>query len=221
MSKSPVATDTIQHGPSRSESHAPTTSSQLASNEIDGLRQQREEQTEIFRQAITKTPDFPKAGILFEDIFPIFTSPHHHEALIKAYELQTQEIVGTGQKPDVLVGLDARGFLIGPTLALRLGCSFVPVRKAGKLPGKLQTVTYEKEYGEDSFAIQDNSIPTGAKVVIVDDLIATGGSAAAAGELVKKCGGQLLGYIFIIELVGLNGRSKLDAPVYTLIESQS
>lgn len=141
--------------------------------------------------------------------------------MIKAYELQTQEIVGTGQKPDVLVGLDARGFLIGPTLALRLGCSFVPVRKAGKLPGKLQTVTYEKEYGEDSFAIQDNSIPTGAKVVIVDDLIATGGSAAAAGELVKKCGGQLLGYIFIIELVGLNGRSKLDAPVYTLIESQS
>lgn len=158
---------------------------------------------------------------MFEDIFPIFTSPPHHEALIRAYELQIQEIVGTGNKPDVLVGLDARGFLIGPTVALRLGCGFVPVRKAGKLPGKLQTVTYQKEYGEDSFAIQDNSIPAGAKVVIVDDLIATGGSAAAAGELVKKCGGHLLGYIFIIELVGLNGRSKLEAPVYTLIESQS
>jgi len=141
--------------------------------------------------------------------------------LIKAYELQIQEIVGAGQKLDVLVGLDARGFLIGPTLALRLGCSFVPVRKAGKLPGKLQTVTYEKEYGEDTFAIQDKSVPANANVLVVDDLIATGGSAAAAGELVKKCGGQLLGYIFIIELTGLNGRSKLDAPVYTLIESQA
>lgn len=170
---------------------------------------------------ITKTPDFPKPGILFEDIFPIFASPLHHEALIKAYELQIQEIVGAGQKLDVLVGLDARGFLIGPTLALRLGCSFVPVRKAGKLPGKLQTVTYEKEYGEDTFAIQDKSVPANANVLVVDDLIATGGSAAAAGELVKKCGGQLLGYIFIIELTGLNGRSKLDAPVYTLIESQA
>lgn len=194
---------------------------QQSGDEIDALRKQRQSQTELFRQAITQTPDFPKPGILFEDIFPIFTSPPHHEALIRAYELQIQEIVGVGNKPDILVGLDARGFLIGPTVALRFGCGFVPVRKAGKLPGALQTVTYQKEYGEDSFAIQDNSIPAGSKVIVVDDLIATGGSAAAAGELVKKCGGQLLAYIFIIELVGLNGRSKLDAPVYTLIESQS
>ena len=123
--------------------------------------------------------------------------------------------------PDVIVGLDARGFLIGPTLALRAGCKFVPVRKAGKLPGKLETVTYEKEYGPDTFAIQTAAIKSGDKVLVVDDLIATGGSAAAAGELVKKCGGQLLGYIFIIELTGLQGRDKLDAPVYTLIESQA
>ena len=120
-----------------------------------------------------------------------------------------------------MVGLDARGFLLGPTLALRAGCKFVPVRKAGKLPGKLETVTYKKEYGEDSFAIQTDSIKSGDKVVVVDDLIATGGSAAAAETLVKKCGGQLLGFVFIIELTGLKGREKLDAPVYTLIESQA
>lgn len=121
----------------------------------------------------------------------------------------------------MIVGLDARGFLIGPTLALRAGSKFVPVRKAGKLPGKLETVTYEKEYGADTFAIQTDSIKAGDKVLVVDDLIATGGSAAAAGTLVKKCGGHLMGFVFIIELTGLKGRDKLDAPVYTLIESQA
>lgn len=221
MSNSTSATDpsTDHHGSSRPESHATTSTSKLSSNEVEAIQRERKEKTSFFRQAITQTPDFPKPGILFEDIFPIFTSPPHHEALIRAYELQIQELgVGT---PDVIVGLDARGFLIGPTLALRAGCKFVPVRKAGKLPGKLETVTYDKEYGADSFAIQTASIKPGDKVLVVDDLIATGGSAAAAGELVKKCGGQLLGYIFIIELTGLKGRGKLDAPVYTLIESQA
>ena len=193
------------------------TATKLTSDEIEALRKQRKAKTDYFRQAITQTPDFPQPGILFEDIFPIFASPLHHEALIRAYELQIQEL-GT---PDVIVGLDARGFLIGPTLALRAGCKFVPVRKPGKLPGKLETVTYEKEYGSDSFAIQTESVRPGDKVLVVDDLIATGGSAAAAGELVKKCGGTLLGYIFIIELTFLEGRKKLDAPVYTLIESQA
>lgn len=191
---------------------------QLSSHEIEQITKQRKEKTEYFRQAITQTPDFPQPGILFEDIFPIFTSPSHHEALISAYELQIQEL---GVKPDVIVGLDARGFLFGPTLALRAKSSFVPVRKAGKLPGKLETVTYEKEYGADTFAIQTASIKPGDKVLVVDDLIATGGSASAAEQLVKKCGGQVIGFIFIIELTGLNGRGKLNAPVYTLIESQA
>lgn len=221
MSNSTVVTDPAadQNGSSRLKSDAPASTSKLSSNEIEAIQRERKEKTEYFRQAISQTPDFPQPGILFEDIFPIFTSPSHHEALIRAYELQIQELgVGT---PDVIVGLDARGFLIGPTLALRAGSKFVPVRKAGKLPGKLETVTYEKEYGADTFAIQTASIKPSDKVLVVDDLIATGGSAAAAGELVKKCGGQLLGYVFIIELVGLKGRDKLDAPVYTLIESQA
>lgn len=160
-------------------------------------------------------------GILFEDILPLFSQPHLHEALIKAYELQILESFGSDNKPDVIVGLDARGFLFGPTIALRLGAGFVPVRKAGKLPGKIETATYEKEYGTDSFAIQSGAIKPGQKVLVVDDLIATGGSASAAGILVKKSGGNLLGYIFIIELDFLKGRAKLDAPVFTLLNSQS
>lgn len=121
----------------------------------------------------------------------------------------------------MIVGLDARGFLFGPTLALRFGAGFVPVRKQGKLPGRIETATFEKEYGTDTFAMQADAIQSGQKVLIVDDRIATGGSASAAGTLVEKCGGTLLGYIFIIELTFLKGRSKLNAPVYTLLESQS
>jgi adenine phosphoribosyltransferase len=95
------------------------------------------------------------------------------------------------------------------------------VRKPGKLPGKIETAEYVKEYGTDTFAMQSDAIQAGQKVLVVDDLIATGGSAAAAGALVEKCGGSLLGYLFIIELTFLKGRDKLNAPVYTLLESQS
>jgi adenine phosphoribosyltransferase len=162
-----------------------------------------------------------KKGILFEDILPLFSSHSLHTDLIRAYELQIADSFGRDNLPDVIVGLDARGFLFGPTLALRLGAGFVPVRKAGKLPGQVETAEFQKEYGTDTFAMQTSAIQPGQKVLIVDDLIATGGSAAAAGALVKKCGGQLLGYIFIIELTFLKGRDKLNAPVYTLLESQS
>lgn len=164
-------------------------------------------------------PDFPQPGILFEDIFPLFANVSLHRDLITAFLLTTQTKLS--QTPDVIVGLDARGFLIGPQLALHLDAAFVPVRKPGKLPGKLETVEYRKEYGTDTFAIQAESIKPGSKVLVVDDLIATGGSAAAAGQLVKKCGGNLLGYVFLIELTKLGGRNKLEAPVYTILESQA
>ncbi|KAF2093717.1 adenine phosphoribosyltransferase [Rhizodiscina lignyota] len=170
------------------------------------------------RSAVRQFPDFPSPGILFEDIMPIFADPKLHESLIRALELhvrQTYERI-----PDVIVGLDARGFLFGPSLALRVGASFVPVRKKGKLPGPCQTESYEKEYGQDFFQMQSDGVKPGQTVLVVDDLIATGGSAAAAGGLVKKLGGTLLGYIFILELDFLKGRAKLDAPVYTLLSSQ-
>jgi adenine phosphoribosyltransferase len=164
-------------------------------------------------------PDFPQPGILFEDIFPLFADVQLHRDLIQAFVLTVQQNLSS--QPDIIIGLDARGFLIGPPLALALHAGFVPVRKPGKLPGKLETVEYKKEYGTDSFAIQRESVKPGSQVLIVDDLIATGGSAAAAEALVEKCGGETLGHVFLIELTKLNGRSKLKAPVFTVLESQA
>ena len=118
------------------------------------------------------------------------------------------------------MGLEARGFLFGPSLALRLGSGFAPVRKKGKLPGPTESATFVKEYGQDQFEIQSDAIQEGQKVLVVDDIIATGGSAAAAGNLVQKLGGELLGFVMILELDFLRGRDKLAAPCYTLLSSQ-
>ncbi|KAJ4368532.1 adenine phosphoribosyltransferase [Didymella sp. IMI 355093] len=168
--------------------------------------------------ALRQFPDFPAPGILFEDILPIFADPSLFEALIHALELHITQTFT--EKPDVIVGLDARGFLFGPTLALRLGAAFVPVRKRGKLPGPCETAEYMKEYGADFFQMQADAVKPGQKVLIVDDIIATGGSASAAGTLVEKLGGKVVEYIFILELDFLKGRDKLNAPVYTLLSGQ-
>ncbi|KAF8476905.1 adenine phosphoribosyltransferase [Kalaharituber pfeilii] len=177
------------------------------------------------RGALRQYPNFPSSGILFEDILPLFSNPTLHDSLIRALEIHVLTSFPPALTPpfsgvDVVVGLEARGFLFGPSLALKLGAGFVPVRKAGKLPGETVKVKYVKEYGEDSFEMQKDAIKAGQKVIVVDDIIATGGSAAAAGELVKMLGGQLLEYIFILELDFLKGREKLGAPVYTLLSGQ-
>ena len=125
------------------------------------------------RAALRQFPDFPSPGILFEDILPIFADPTLHDALLRSLELHVLASYN-GQKPDVVVGLEARGFLIGPSLALRLGASFVPVRKQGKLPGPCITQAYDKEYGQDFFQMQSDAIKPGQKVIVVDDIIATG-----------------------------------------------
>lgn len=177
---------------------------------------------ELIRSRLTQHPDFPKKGIVFLDIFPILRDPLVFEALISHI---TQHLcshtlgLSPTKKIDVIVGLDARGFLLGPILALRLGAAFVPVRKQGKLPGQCIQASYEKEYGMDTFEMQADAIKPGQTVVVVDDLIATGGSAKAAGELVAKLGGKTLEYIFIIELMFLKASSKLDAPVYSIVQS--
>ncbi|KAJ3012860.1 UNVERIFIED_CONTAM: adenine phosphoribosyltransferase [Siphonaria sp. JEL0065] len=160
-------------------------------------------------------PDFPKKGIVFQDIFGIFQDPLAVETLTTniIHQLTTSNL----GKIDVIVGLDARGFLLGPLIALRLGAAFVPVRKAGKLPGATTQVAYTKEYGTDYFEIQEGAIKAGQNVVILDDLIATGGSAKAAGELVKKSGGKTVEYVFFIELSFLKGRDVLDAPTYAVM----
>jgi adenine phosphoribosyltransferase len=125
------------------------------------------------KSALRQFPDFPSPGILFEDILPIFADYTLHDSLLRALELHVKQAYG-GQKPDVIVGLEARGFLFGPSLALRLNCAFVPVRKRGKLPGPTNTASYKKEYGEDFFQMQSDGIKEGQRVLIVDDIIATG-----------------------------------------------
>lgn len=176
------------------------------------------------QNGLRQFPDFPSPGILFEDIMPLFSSHQLHSDLIRALELQIASVfnttMGSQSSVDVIVGLESRGFLFGPTLALRLGAGFVPVRKKGKLPGPCETESFEKEYGADHFQMQSDAIKKGQKVVIVDDIIATGGSAAAAGKLVRKLGGELLGYVFMMELDFLKGREKLGAPVHTLFAGQ-
>jgi len=123
--------------------------------------------------ALKHFPDFPIPGINFIDILPLFQDPVIHTTLLRALELQVLEF-GENSKPDVVVGLDARGFLFGPSLALRLNASFVPVRKQGKMPGPCVTAAYEKEYGTDFFQMQEGAVKPGQKVLVVDDIIATG-----------------------------------------------
>ncbi|KAI1023457.1 hypothetical protein LB503_000328 [Fusarium chuoi] len=124
------------------------------------------------RKSLRSFPDFPIPGINFVDIMPLFADPTAHATLVDALELQIAEAFPT--KPDVIVGLDARGFLFGPGLALRLGVSFAAVRKQGKLPGPCATAEYVKEYGKDLFQMQEDAVREGQKVLIVDDIIATG-----------------------------------------------
>ncbi|CAO1604765.1 MAG: hypothetical protein LQ349_003829 [Xanthoria aureola] len=189
------------------------TSSAQTSSELTELKAR-------LHRSLRQYPDFPSPGILFEDILPLFADALLHKSLLRALELQVTDSFGQGQTPEIIVGLEARGFLFGPSLALKLGAGFVPVRKQGKLPGPTETASFKKEYGEDIFQIESDAVKPGQRVLVVDDIIATGGSAAAAGSLVKKLGGTLLGYIFILELDFLKGRDKLDAPVHTLLSSQ-
>ncbi|PHH68789.1 hypothetical protein CDD80_7239 [Ophiocordyceps camponoti-rufipedis] len=148
---------------------------------------------------------------------PIFASAAAHACLLDALEERIRcDFVPL---PDVIVGLDARGFLFAPGLALRLGVGFAAVRKVGKLPGSCVDVRYEKEYGGDCFQMQSGAVAAGQNVLVVDDIIATGGSAKAAGDLVRQLNGRVLGYLFILEIAGLNGREKLgDAKTAILLD---
>ncbi|KAJ4422266.1 adenine phosphoribosyltransferase [Gnomoniopsis sp. IMI 355080] len=200
---------TIDDASGRQPSAMPATTTELARAKIS------------LEGSLRRFPDFPIPGINFLDIMPWFLDPAMHALLLRSLELQLQHFGAdnTSIAPDVIVGLDARGFLFGPSLALRMNASFVAVRKKGKLPGPCVTAEYMKEYGADYFQLQEGSIKPGQKVLIVDDIIATGGSAAAAGDLVKQLGGSLIGYLFIVEIPFLKGRDKLDnVPVVTLLD---
>jgi len=157
-------------------------------------------------------PDFPKPGILFYDISTLLAEPKAWRYCID----QLAETVGA-QKPDLLVGIESRGFLTAAPLALELGIGFAMIRKKGKLPGKTIAYDYDLEYGTDTIEIQADAITAGDKVIIMDDLLATGGTAAATVELLHQVDAEVLSASFIIELTFLEGRDKLSVPANSLI----
>lgn len=161
---------------------------------------------------IRSIPDFPKPGILFYDISTLL---QHADAWAETVERLAETI--SPYRPDRLAGIESRGFLVAAPLALRLGVGFTMLRKQNKLPGDIVAHTYELEYGSDTIEIQADAIEPGQKVVLMDDLLATGGTAAAAVELLRQVGAEVVASAFIIELNFLEGRNKLDIPVHSLI----
>ncbi|MBM3876131.1 MAG: adenine phosphoribosyltransferase [Verrucomicrobia bacterium] len=164
-------------------------------------------------RAIRNVPDFPKPGIQFKDITPVLENARLFAGCI---DLLTDRIrPGT---VDTVVGIDARGFIFAAAAALKLGAGFVPVRKKGKLPYATFEQSYDLEYGSATVAIHTDAVKSGARVLLVDDLLATGGTAAAAAALLQRVGAQIVAINFFIELAGLNGREKLKGlPVHSLV----
>jgi len=163
---------------------------------------------------IRDIPDFPKPGIVFKDIMPLLADPASFRDTVDALAAFAEP-----RKPDVIMGAEARGFILGGALAYRLGCGFVAARKPGKLPWETVSAEYELEYGVDSLELHADAIGKGARVLIHDDLLATGGTARAKVNLVEQLGGEVVGVVFVIELAFLNGREKLAGyDVHSLIQ---
>lgn len=160
---------------------------------------------DALKTRIRHVPDFPKAGILFYDITTLLREPAGLKLALDAMAAPYRD-----QGIELVVGIESRGFIFGAALADRLGAGFVPVRKPGKLPAATIRGSYALEYGTDSLEIHSDAIERGQKVLIVDDLLATGGTARATVDLVRQLGAQVHGLAFLIELVGLNGRSRLE-----------
>ena len=165
------------------------------------------------KQHIRSIPDFPKPGILFYDISTLLKHPGAWKETVAEMTEALRPL-----KPDLLAGIESRGFLIAAPVAILLGCGFVMIRKKGKLPGKTIPHTYDLEYGSDTVEIQSDAIEAGQRVVVIDDLLATGGTAAAAVRLCRMVGADVVGSAFIIELTGLKGRKRLDVPVTSLLD---
>jgi adenine phosphoribosyltransferase len=159
---------------------------------------------EALKEKIRHIPDFPRAGILFYDITTLLQDPAGFRAAIDSLTLPFKD-----QRIEMVVGIESRGFIFGATVADRIGAGFTPVRKPGKLPSRCVRASYELEYGTDALEMHHDAIGSGQRVLIVDDLLATGGTARATTELVKGLGGEVVALAFLIELVALNGRSRL------------
>ena len=164
--------------------------------------------------SIRSIPDFPRPGILFRDITTLLQDK---KAFKEAVELISKKYKNKGI--DKVVAVEARGFIFGGAIAHRIGAGFVPVRKRGKLPWKTSSVTYELEYGTDTLEMHEDAVSKGDKILIVDDLLATGGTVKAVTDLVQKMQGKIVGITFLIELVDLHGKDKLkEFPLYSLIK---
>ncbi len=166
------------------------------------------------KKVIRDVPDFPKKGILFKDITPLLKHPELFRKVIDTMANALQD-----KKIDYIVGIESRGFIFSPILAYKLKAGFVPVRKKGKLPHKTEEVAYDLEYGQAVLEIHQDALPKGSQVAIVDDLLATGGTALAAAQLVEKLGGNVQKIAFLVELLFLKGREKLNRyDVFSVIQ---
>ncbi|KAM5138540.1 adenine phosphoribosyltransferase [Mantella aurantiaca] len=165
-----------------------------------------EEKQAVLYRSVREFPDFPSPGVLFRDITPVLKNPNAFTAAIDLFESYLRKNFA---KVDVIAGLDSRGFLFGPVLAQRLGIGFVLIRKKGKLPGPTESVSYSLEYGKAEIEIQLDAVDPGQKVVIIDDLLATGGTMKAACELLQRKRAEILSCLVLIELTSLKGAEKL------------
>jgi adenine phosphoribosyltransferase len=166
------------------------------------------------RAGVRDVPDFPKKGIVFKDITPLLSDPALFRASIDLFLERCR-----GKEIDKIVGIDARGFLFGSAVAYELGVGFVPIRKRGKLPYKTEVAKYSLEYGQAEMEMHIDAVVAGERVILVDDLLATGGTSAGAATLIRKFGGRLLEAQFLIELEFLNGRKQLDpTPVTSFLK---
>jgi adenine phosphoribosyltransferase len=166
------------------------------------------------KQHIRHVPDFPKAGILFYDITTLLRDPEGFRITVETLSMPYED-----QGIDAVVGIESRGFILGAAVAQRIGAGFIPIRKPGKLPAKALKATYDLEYGKDALEIHEDAVERGQRVLIVDDVLATGGTASAASDLVRQLGGELHGMAFLIELLFLNGRAKIaNEKVFSLLQ---
>ena len=169
------------------------------------------------KQFIREVPDFPKPGINFYDITTLLKHPEGFRQVIDALSTEFE-----GQQVDTVIGIEARGFIFAPAMAYRLGAGFVPARKPGKLPSECASVSYDLEYGQDALQMHRDAVGQGHRVIIADDLLATGGTASAVVKLVEQLGGTVVGLAFVVELEFLPGRQRLEGyDVRSLIKYQS
>ena len=173
--------------------------------------------TAQYQRLIRDIPDFPKQGILFKDITPLLRDPQGFAGVLEALEARRR-----GDRISAIAAVESRGFIFGGALAIRLGAGFIPIRKPGKLPHDKLSETYALEYGTDTIEIHRDAVVRGDRILILDDLLATGGTARAAASLVRKLGGEVVGASFLIELAFLGGRAHLEGiPVFSLIRYEA